>query len=98
MKRLNRVSSLLLLAVVMTGCSVSQSATSSLPQLDEVTAATGSLIATDLSVELSAAKNQPRANREIRTASVEVVEVSDLVVVEASRLPIVEHLADAATL
>jgi hypothetical protein len=88
--------SLSVVAGVMGGCSLSTPVSASLPQLADVTDATGAQIVRDLAGELSAAKRPSRETQRVRTASVEVAEINDFIVVEASRLPAVEHLADAA--
>lgn len=90
--------SLSVVAGALGGCSLSTSVSvaASLPQLAEVIDAASVRIASDLAGELSAAKRLPRETQRIRTASVEIADVNDFIVVEASRLPAVEHLADAA--
>ena len=70
-------------------------AASALPSLAELTSRTDARIATDLSDELQAAKQLPRMAQSIRTASVQVMEMSGVVVVKATRLPLVEHFAGA---
>ncbi len=79
-------------AATLAGCSASPSST--LPALADVIAQTSQQIASDLGDELATAKSLPRETRRIRTASVEVSEMAEVVVVEASRLPGIEHLVD----
>jgi hypothetical protein len=80
----------------ISGCSLATpSLSASLPRVAEVTAAVNTRIANDLNYEMAAAKQYPRVAQAIRTASVEITEMSDVVVVVASRLPPVEHFADA---
>lgn len=82
---------------VLSGCSSSATrVTEALPRTAEVTDAAGRLIAADLSKQLGAVKFAPRKARTIQTASVEISEMIEVVVVEASRLPANERLVDAA--
>jgi sulfite reductase alpha subunit-like flavoprotein len=93
----SKVSLVSCVAMVMTtiaGCSGSPS--SMLLPLAEVTAQTSQRIANDLHYEMALAKSAPRATPTIRTSSVEVSEMAEVIVVEASRLPVAEHFADAA--
>ena len=101
MKILAKVSiamvSLVAVAGVFSGCSTATSRVSeALPRTAEVTTAAGRTIAADLTAQLQQAKNAPRQVRTIQTASVEVAEMIDVVLVEASRLPANERLVDAA--
>ena len=81
----------------LSGCSSASSrVTEALPRTAEVTAEAGRLIAADLSKQLSAVKLAPRQARTIQTASVEISEMIEVVVVEASRLPADERLVAVA--
>lgn len=102
MKVLAKVSVLMVSVAVLAGslgCSLASSRVSeSLPRTAEVTANAGRLIAADLAAQMNAAKLAPREARTIRTASVEIAEMIDVVVVPAPRLPANQRLVDASAL
>jgi len=102
MKVLAKVSftavSLVAVAGVLSGCSTATSRVSeALPHTAAVTSEAGRMIAADLTAQLQLAKQAPRPVRTIQTASVEIAELVDAVLVEASRLPASERLVDAQT-
>ena len=83
--------------VGLAGCSTAASrATAALPQTAEVTAEAGRIIAADLTAQLNTANQSPRQARTMQVASVEISEVIEVVLVEASRLPAGDRLVDAS--
>ena len=88
--------SLVALAGVFSGCSTATSRVSeALPRTAEVTSEAGRMIAADLSIQLQQARQAPRQVRAMQAASVEIAEMVDVVLVEATRLPASERLVDA---